>query len=743
MGPKPTFDRPKPRMRFGEFELDLATGELLRRGRRTAIQNQPLRLLETLVARAGELVTREEIRQALWPEDSFGGFDAGVGNAISKIRTALRDDADNPRFVQTVPRQGFRFIAPVQYVVPAAAPALPRSELHTAPVVAPLPAPVPEPVEVQPPPVVPVRRRGLVLALAAVVVLTVVVDRIGLRLNGDRTPTQIAGFATQTRQFTSFAGDERRPAFSPDGNTIAFEWGGNVPGHVHIWVQSISAAAPSAITAGEALEYSPAWSPDGSQVAFIREKPDGTAGIYSVPVLGSGERKWVEFKEPMQEHPTLRWSPDGKWFAVPERAPRDSPSSIRLISAETGTDRVLTAPPPNWIGDSAPAFSPDSTQLAFRRTRTTAQEDIYLVSITGGNVRRLTSDNVGLSTMAWSADGKSIVFSSHRGGATSALWRVSPSGGTPVRLSPTVVDAGEPAISPKGDRLAYVSSVFDVNIWELRGSGKTAVKRPLINSNVLDSGPRFSPDGSRIAFRSSRGGTDEVWIANADGSSPRQLTAIGRTVTGSPRWSPDGQSLLFESRVSGNGDVYLISSEGGQATRLTSEPSNEILPSWAHDGKSFYFASDRSGSWQVWRQTLAGGAAVRMTANGGLAPFESPDGKWLYYSKGSKTNGVWRIPLDGGDAPETLVLDAVAGTMWGNWVATNRGIYYIDLPRPQAHSAIHYFECATKSTRLLAELSEVPAIGDSGLAVSPDESRILFCQVDHYGSDIFLVSGFK
>jgi hypothetical protein len=134
---------------------------------------------------------------------------------------------------------------------------------------------------------------------------------------------------------------------------------------------------------------------------------------------------------------------------------------------------------------------------------------------------------------------------------------------------------------------------------------------------------------------------------------------------------------------------------------------------------------------------------ARRRRGAGEAGFESRDGKWLYYSKEGKTDGVWRVPAGEPGAAETLVLDAVAADMWGNWAAVANGIYYIDHPKPPIRSTIRFFEFSTRTTRVLAELSSIPAVADSGLAVSPDESRILYSQVDRYGSDIFLVSGFR
>src|SRR6266699_4359801 len=99
--------------RFGIFHLDLKAGELRKAGVKVKLQDQPFRVLATLVDRAGQVVTREELRQNVWPTDVYVAFDQGLNNAIKKVRDALGDSADNPRFVETVARHGYRFVAPV------------------------------------------------------------------------------------------------------------------------------------------------------------------------------------------------------------------------------------------------------------------------------------------------------------------------------------------------------------------------------------------------------------------------------------------------------------------------------------------------------------------------------------------------------------------------------------------------------------------------------------------------------
>src|SRR6201981_4001551 len=100
-------------LRFATFEVDLRAGELRKQGKRIKVQEQPFHVLTVLLQRPGEVVTREELRNQNWPPDTFVDFDNSLNTAINKLREALGDSADNPRFVETLPRRGYRFIAPV------------------------------------------------------------------------------------------------------------------------------------------------------------------------------------------------------------------------------------------------------------------------------------------------------------------------------------------------------------------------------------------------------------------------------------------------------------------------------------------------------------------------------------------------------------------------------------------------------------------------------------------------------
>ena len=146
--------------RFGVFELDLSAGELRKSGVKLRLQGQPFQVLALLLERAGEVVTREELQQKLWPSDTFVDFDHSLNTAVNKVREALGDSASSPRYVETIARRGYRFIAPVQVNGNPAAPAAVDTPAPLHPEAAP-----PSPIDLHPELEIPIPRRGLTRGL--------------------------------------------------------------------------------------------------------------------------------------------------------------------------------------------------------------------------------------------------------------------------------------------------------------------------------------------------------------------------------------------------------------------------------------------------------------------------------------------------------------------------------------------------------------------------------------------------
>ena len=214
-----------------------------------------------------------------------------------------------------------------------------------------------------------------------------------------------------------------------------------------------------------------------------------------------------------------------------------------------------------------------------------------------------------------------------------------------------------PAISRSGNRLAYQWDVSDRNIWRLSLSVSGAAAGPpvrLIASTRSEHSAQYSPDGKRIAFESNRTGVYGVWISDAEGANAVELFSRAGAQCGSPRWSPDGQRVAFDSNAEGNIDIYIIRSGGGKAVRLTTDSADDRIPSWSRDGNWIYFASERSGRYEVWKAPAVGGEAIQVTRNGGWVAFESPDGKFVYYTKEVASSALWKMPVGGGEESQVL-----------------------------------------------------------------------------------------
>ncbi len=696
-------------VRFGIFEADLQTGELRKNGVKVPLQGQPFQVCTLLLEHAGELVTREELRQRIWPEDTFVDFEQALNTAIAKIRLALGDEADNPRFVETLPRRGYRFIGPVaRPSSQAVAPVAPKGwfERLTA------------------------RRNWLVVST----MLLILVSGIGIwRSSKNRAdalpPLEVAPLA-------GLLGGQHEPAFSPDGNQVAFVLGGTEK-NCGIYTTMVGGEKSLRLTS-DCNDTSPTWSPDGRRVAFYRYFENGNGmAIRVVPAFGGSEHRL--YKGPFNPWARgLDWSPDGNVLAFSGGQTEWKGTWISLLSLVDSTTRRLTSPSGEEI-DYSPAFSPDGSTVAFvRGTLAGAVEDLYVVPAAGGVPTRLTFDKTWIKgSPTWTPDGRDIVFSSARGGLAS-LWRVSASGGTPRPVAGVGVIASSPSISPIGNQLVYTQSFIKENILRLNLKDEKHSQGPPAVLNLKKGRnwrPNFSPDGKRFAFESVLG-YSEIWACDSDGSNCGQLTAL-RGTAGAPRWSPDGHYVAFEFRPKERSEIYLLEMGGGMPRLLPTLPgADNGGPSWSRDGKWIYFYSDRGGEhFQLWRVPLEGGPPVQITRNGGLFGAESADGRFLYYSK-YEAQGIWKVPLSGGE--EKRVLDQAGEMEWYNWALARNGIYFLE--HREKGGALDFFDFATGKTTTILTSDKQP---DVGLAVSADGKSILYSEVELEDSNIMLVKNFR
>jgi Tol biopolymer transport system component len=427
--------------------------------------------------------------------------------------------------------------------------------------------------------------------------------------------------------------------------------------------------------------------------------------------------------------------------------PRGS-ANLYLLSVETGEKRKLTTPPALFPqGDTSPALSPDGRTLVFSRSVLDTISDLYALELTKdftpkGEPKRLTFYQGWVPSPAWTADGREIVYATGQWGGVN-LWRVSASGsGKPQRV-PFVEDGGSPAVSRQGNRMVYERQLDDYNIWRVEVPGGAPTKAGssgpavnLISSTRIEHTPALSPDGAKIAFSSNRSGNWEIWVCDSNGSNAVPLTSFGGPFTRYPRWSPNGKQIAFDARPEGQADIYVMNSQGGQPRRVTSNPGNDIMPNWSADGEWLYFTSYRSGELQVWKTRVSGPLpeqAVQITRKGGGSAAASPDGKFVYYGKGSE---IWRVPVEGGE--ESMVLSH--GDNWQNFAVLSQGIYFIGLSQPARLRRIQFFSFATGVVTPVVTLSKPVHMGFSA---SADGRWILYTQIDQEGSDLMLVENFR
>jgi DNA-binding winged helix-turn-helix (wHTH) protein len=341
---------------FGIFEVDLLAGELRRSGQKLKLTGQPLQVLTILLERPGEVVTREELQKRLWP-DTFVDIDHSLNATINKIREVLGDSAESPRWIETLPRRGYRFIGPVEN----------RPDPHP-------PTPLGTGTHVA-------QRTGT-LRLLILFGACVMLAAVGLFVYERMRPSASAVQRTLTR-LTFDEGLQFGATWSPDGRFVAYS--SDRGGKFDAWVQQVSGGDPVQVTRGAGHNWQPEWSPDGKYIAYRSEGSDG--GLFVIPALGGAglERRITTFGY----YP--RWSPDSSQLLF-QTSQYQVPSRFYVVKLD-GSDphevlnevqRELTKP--MWMISAA--WHPDGKRISVWVVHAPADHSIWTAPATGGSTVR-------------------------------------------------------------------------------------------------------------------------------------------------------------------------------------------------------------------------------------------------------------------------------------------------------------------------------------------------------------------
>jgi Tol biopolymer transport system component/DNA-binding winged helix-turn-helix (wHTH) protein len=708
-------------IRFDRYQLDVRSGELRKEGRKVRLQAQPFQLLVLLLQNAGRVVAREDVKRELWPADTFVDFDHGLAAAVSKIREALCDSADKPKFIETLPRRGYRFIGKLE----------PEPPLEIRPKLEEIPALEPN----RPVAVVPSQSRAdrgtriRTWAASATVVFLGLVTTVAI-LWLEKPVPKIQEWTVS--QFTSYPGVTDAPAFSPDGSRIAFGWDTKGANNFDLYVKALRGEALLRLTSHPATWLSASWSPDGTQIAFMRIAGSDT-GLYVVSALGGAEQKLVATRTPYDLAAPISWSPDGKSIAYSDQIDGADADRMFLYSMETRESRLFYHDPA-CRHEAELTFSNDGKQVAWYCVRRLDAIDLMVGDPDGRTRRFVRTMKLVPAGLSWSPDDKKIVMP-QVGPDESRLYEVDLNDGS-MKLTPAGLSERHgvwATISAKTGAMAWNAYRYHIDLIrkELKDFSKPV--EPILESSKDENQASYSPDGTHVAFDSNRSGIWSVWLGDADGSN---LTQISRDVAGYPRWSPDSRHIAYQQSDGDEWTVYVTDINERVGRKLMTSVTSVSAPFWSPDGKWLYFEGYSSFRRKFYRCSLDCNANETLVRDGPKA-FNlqaSADGSYWYYVRGDEVDRkLFRETFsDGhiGPAEEVAGIPILADEY--SFFLGDSGIYFVTNDKPKTLS---YLDFTTRKTKTL--LTTEKNIG-SGFWISRDERIALLPQSFDNHQDIML-----
>ena len=700
---------------FGPFEANLYTHEINKKGLRLRLPHQSFQILKMLLERPGELVTRDELRAALWPSETFVDFEQGLNSAVKRLRDALDDSAEEPRFIETLPRLGYRFVAAIDHPGPIQVDVTITDEKKKIP-----------PFE---------RSRRSVWA--TVIALAIVCAFVGLglqwiaHLNG--APRVLAyRQLTHDRKIKAARCGSGPPRIVTDGARVYFSEGDSP-------LMQVSTAGGEAARVSnpfdcfQLLELSPDKTELLGTARRDRNAPDMPLWVLS---LASGQARRVGN---LEGHAGA-WSPDGQRIAYATGNDFVGGNDIYVATKDGNDARKLARVENGYVW--AMHWSPDGRTLRmggvyYQQLQCRVWDLSDNLTELRNVVLPLEAGIMGQCWANWTSGGRySLLFMSPEGVCSCksqiGALREKPSLFHSASDKPVSLTAGPMNFpwnvvgSPDGKRIFTTGVVSQGEL--LRYDLKSQRLEPYLGGISADQ-LGFSRDGKWVAYVTHPEGI--LWRSRVDGSERLQLTTPPLTA-GLPDWSPDGRRIAFSGVLPGGSwRSYVVSAEGGELKMISKTEENEVNPTWAPDGDSLVFGGYVHAARRVSSIDLRTGRVSTVPGSEGLrSPRISPDGRFIVALDAASDSKFFLYDQQT-QKWSLLVESNTHGVGWPEWSNDSRYMYFSNW----AETGTHYLYRVRIADRKLERVAGVAVPeGLTGywaafMIAGPDGSPILLRDV--------------
>lgn len=706
---------PFPRiLRFGVYQCDLRSRELHKSGLRIKISDQPFKVLAVLLDHPGEVVTRQELREKLWPAETFVGFEDSLNTAVNKLRAALDDQAENPTFIETLPRRGYRFIAPVESdlansavpvaqdaaVAPSSDGSQPESATALRPHVRESHAHRKHAARFSP------RRAVAAIAIAAAAFAFWWITPL--------PPPHV--IRTDQVSFNARVDTPVKPVADAE-HVYYMERDGD---HWNLMQTAFPAGESRALTVPGKSATAFDISPDSSRLLVATfEKRDGINELWVLPVQGGPPKRLND-----TGIGGAVYSPDGNRIAYL------TASALSVMDSDGSNVRKLADLPSaaTWL-----AWSPDGSLLRFTMSGPAGKpaNEIWQITADGRNLHALLPgwSNPGSECCgSWTSDGHYFIFTSSHDGHSNlwalrdrgSFWRRSPRGPFQLTAGPDWPQAS--AAAHAGNLVFFYNGVWrqDMQQLDLKTRQFSAVLPP------SQAGPlSFSHDGNWVAYLDPI--SHDLLSSRPDGTDRIQLARAALDPQ-FPRWSPDGKWLVFGTGVPGEpAEPYVVSSDGADIQPLLKGPTDLRDADWAPGSDKLVLSRALGQSDSQGRELLIVDFPSRVTepvpGSENLAMSRwSPDGRYI----SATTEDQSQLKLFEVSTNQWRVIAHGEGLGISVWSPDAHSLYFQDL---LAHGEpLMRYDVETQRTETVFDFSSILKSGVSRCAlysITPDGSPVI------------------